>query len=60
MHFAWGQESPILNWNFGLIYLAIPIGAVLMGVHLALIAGPFVRDRKFRTDGGLQPEEATL
>ena len=60
VHFAWGQESPILNWNFGLIYLAIPIGAVLMGVHLALIAGPFVRDRKFRTDGGLQPEEATL
>jgi TRAP-type transport system small permease protein len=60
VHFAWGQESPILNWNFGLIYLAIPVGAVLMLVYLAFIVVPFVRDRRFRTDGGLSPEEATL
>jgi TRAP-type C4-dicarboxylate transport system permease small subunit len=60
VRFAWGQESPILNWNFGLIYLAIPVGALLMGVYLAFIAVPFVRDRRFRTDGGLSPEEAVL
>ncbi len=60
VQFAWGQESPILNWNFGLIYLAIPIGAVLMAVYLAFIALPFVRDREFRTDGGLSPDEAVL
>lgn len=60
VQFAWGQETPVLNWNFGLVYLAIPIGAALMLVHLALIAGPFVRDRSFRQDGGLSPEEAVL
>lgn len=58
--FAWDQETPVLNWNFGLVYLAIPIGALLMGVHLALIAGPFVREREFRRDGSLSPEEANL
>jgi TRAP-type C4-dicarboxylate transport system permease small subunit len=60
VQFAWGQESPILNWNFGLIYLAIPIGAALMLVYLVLIAVPYVRDRQFRTDGGLSPDEAVL
>lgn len=58
--FAWGQETPVLNWNFGLIYLVIPIGAALMLLHLAWIAVPFVRDREFRKDGGLSSEEATL
>ena len=60
VRFAWDQETPVLNWNFGLVYLAIPIGAALMLVHLALIAGPYVRDREFRRDGSLAPEEATL
>ena len=58
--FAWGQETPVLNWNFGLVYLAIPIGAVLMLVYLAFIAAGYVRDRQFRSDGALSPEEATL
>lgn len=60
VEFAWGQETPILNWNFGAVYLCIPIGAALMLVHLVLIAGPFVRDREFRKDGGLSPDEAVL
>lgn len=58
--FAWGQETPVLNWNFGLVYLAIPIGAVLMLVYLGFIAAGYVRDRQFRSDGALSPEEATL
>jgi TRAP-type C4-dicarboxylate transport system permease small subunit len=58
--FAWGQETPVLNWNFGLVYLAIPIGAVLMLVYLGFIAAGYVRERAFRSDGGLSPEEATL
>jgi TRAP-type C4-dicarboxylate transport system permease small subunit len=60
VQFAWGQETPALNWNFGLIYLAIPLGAVLMLVHLAFIAAGFVRDRRFAADGGLSGEEAVL
>ncbi|MGZ8259083.1 MAG: TRAP transporter small permease [Caldimonas sp.] len=58
--FAWGQETPVLNWNFALVYVAIPVGALLMLVHLALIAVPYVRDRAFRKDSALSPEEATL
>lgn len=60
VRFAWGQETPVLNWNFGAIYLCIPIGAALMLVYLALIAGPYVRERRFRTDGSLSAEEAVL
>jgi TRAP-type C4-dicarboxylate transport system permease small subunit len=60
VHFAWGQETPVLNWNFGLVYLAIPIGAALMGLYLAFIAAGYVRERAFRRDGALSPEEATL
>jgi TRAP-type C4-dicarboxylate transport system permease small subunit len=60
VQFAWGQETPVLNWNFGLVYLAIPLGAVLMGIHLALIAVPFVRSRAFPKDVALSGEEATL
>ena len=25
--FAWDQETPVLNWRTGLVYLAIPIGS---------------------------------
>ncbi|MFM8690825.1 MAG: TRAP transporter small permease [Limnohabitans sp.] len=60
VRFAWGQETPVLNWNFGLIYLAIPFGALLMFLHLVLIAGPYVRERAFRKDGALSGEESTL
>lgn len=60
VQFAWGQETPVLNWNFGLIYLVIPVGALLMLLHLLLIARPFIADREFRKDGGLSSEEATL
>jgi TRAP-type C4-dicarboxylate transport system permease small subunit len=60
VQFAWGQETPVLNWNFGLIYLAIPCGALLMLVYLGFIAGPYVRARAFRKDAALSPEEATL
>lgn len=60
VQFAWGQETPVLNWNFGLVYLAIPIGAFLMLVHLVLVAVPYVRAREFRKDTALASEEAVL
>ncbi len=60
VQFAWGQETPVLNWNFGLVYLAIPVGAALMLVYLALIAAGYVRERTYRRDAALAPEEATL
>jgi TRAP-type C4-dicarboxylate transport system permease small subunit len=58
VQFAWGQETPVLNWNFGLVYLAMPIGASLMLVYLAFVAAPYVRGRVFRKDAALAAEEA--
>ena len=58
--FAWGQETPVLNWNFGLIYLAIPIGALLMLFYLVRIAAPFIRARAFVKDAALASEDAVM
>ncbi len=41
-NFAWEQESPVLGWSLGKIYLALPVGAALMLVHLMLIARRWV------------------
>lgn len=41
--FAWIQSTPVLGLSLGLIYLAIPLGALLMIVHLLLVLRPFVR-----------------
>jgi TRAP-type transport system small permease protein len=60
VHFAWGQETPVLNWNFGLIYLAIPVGALLMLYYLVRMAPAFVRSRTFVKDAALSSEEAVM
>jgi TRAP-type C4-dicarboxylate transport system permease small subunit len=36
--FAWEQESPVLGWSLGKVYLAIPVGSALMLAHLALVS----------------------
>lgn len=36
--FAWRQESAVLRLSLGAIYLAIPIGSVLMLIHTVLIS----------------------
>ena len=41
--FAWTQRSPVLRLSAGMVYLAVPVGCVLMLVHLALMAPAFVR-----------------
>ncbi|HEY0833650.1 MAG TPA: TRAP transporter small permease [Azospirillum sp.] len=40
--FAWMQSTPVLGLSLGLIYLAIPIGSLLMIVHLLLVLRPYV------------------
>jgi TRAP-type C4-dicarboxylate transport system permease small subunit len=57
--FAWEQQTPILQWGMGYVYLAIPIGSALMLVHLALVARSFVADRTFAKDARFTPDEAT-
>ena len=58
--FAWDQETPILNWNTGLVLLAIPIGSALMLIHLSFVAGPYVRGREFDKSEAFSSEEAVL
>jgi TRAP-type C4-dicarboxylate transport system permease small subunit len=36
--FAWRQESAVLRLSLGSVYLAIPIGSLLMIVHLLLMS----------------------
>lgn len=58
--FAWDQETPVLNWNFGLVYLAIPIGSLLMLAHLLFVAKQYVIARAYQADEAFQPEQAIL
>jgi len=58
--FAWDQETAVLNWSTGAIYLAIPIGSALMLAHLAFIARGYVAAREFARDEDIHPEEAVL
>ena len=60
VRFAWDQETPVLNWNFGLVYLAIPIGSALMLAHLLFIAKPYIIAREYRKDEAFRAEEASL
>ena len=58
--FAWDQETPVLNWNFGIVYLAIPIGSLLMLAHLLFVAKQYVIARAYQADEAFQPEQAAL
>ena len=53
--FAWDQETPVMNWSTGAIYLAIPIGCALLLVHLVFIARGYVRNREFAKDATFTP-----
>ena len=54
--FAWEQETAVLNWSTGAIYLAVPIGAALMLAHLAFVARKYVAAREFEKGEALYLE----
>lgn len=54
--FAWEQESPVLGWSLGKVYLAIPVGAALALVHLVLIGGRWVRSGEWERVEGFDPQ----
>lgn len=56
--FAWEQESPVLTWSLGKIYLALPIGAALTLFHLAMVAPRWVRDGEWEQQAGFDPQAA--
>jgi TRAP-type C4-dicarboxylate transport system permease small subunit len=54
--FGWEQETPVLGWSFGMVYLAIPIGALLMLAHLVLIARGWIATGQWEHVEGFDPQ----
>jgi TRAP-type C4-dicarboxylate transport system permease small subunit len=40
--FAWDQETPVLNIPLGIPYLAVPIGALLLMIHLFFLYRAYI------------------
>jgi len=56
VEFAWYQESPVLGWSLGKVYLALPLGAALMLVHLAMVARQWVVRGEWERVEGFDPQ----
>ena len=54
--FAWEQETPVLGWSFGKVYLAMPIGAALMLLHLGLVARRWIASGEWEKVEGFDPQ----
>jgi TRAP-type C4-dicarboxylate transport system permease small subunit len=54
--FAWEQESPVLGWSLGMVYLAIPVGAALALVHLLLVAREWTTRGEWERVEGFDPQ----
>lgn len=54
--FAWEQESPVLGWSLGKVYLAIPVGSALMLVHLLLVAKRWIGSGEWERVEGFDPQ----
>jgi TRAP-type C4-dicarboxylate transport system permease small subunit len=44
--FTWNQETPVLNIPTGIPYLGVPIGALVMALHLVVVFRDYV-DKRF-------------
>ncbi len=55
-NFAWEQESPVLGWSLGKVYLALPVGAALMLIHLMFIARSWVMRGEWERIEGFDPQ----
>lgn len=54
-HFAWDQETPVLNIPLGIPYLAVPIGALLLVIHFFFLYRAYI-DRRYDTPENLEAE----
>ena len=57
---TWAQTTPVLQIPYGAVYLAMPVGFALMIVHLALMAVPYVRQRRFLSDDEFDADAVKL
>ena len=54
-YFAWDQETPVLNIPTGIPYLAVPIGALLLVIHLFFLYRAYI-DRRYDKPESLEAE----
>jgi TRAP-type C4-dicarboxylate transport system permease small subunit len=53
--FAWDQETPVLNIPLGIPYLAVPIGALLLMIHLFFLYRAYL-DGRYEAAESLEAE----
>ena len=51
--FAWRQHSAVLRLPLGAVYLAIPLGSLLMLVHLGFASKEFLAERQSTAEFGI-------
>jgi TRAP-type C4-dicarboxylate transport system permease small subunit len=54
--FAWYQESPVLGWSLGQVYLALPVGLTLTLAHLVAVAPRWIGEGAFEKVAGFDPQ----
>lgn len=54
--FAWEQETPVLGWSYGQIYLAMPIGSFLTLIHLGLVSRKWIATAEWEQEAGFDPQ----
>jgi TRAP-type C4-dicarboxylate transport system permease small subunit len=55
VHFTWDHETPVMNIPLGIPYLAVPIGALLLLIHLFFVYRAYI-DGRFETPESLEAE----
>ncbi len=55
VRFAWDQETPVLNIPLGIPYMAVPVGALLLVIHLFFLYRSFI-DGSFDVPESLEAE----
>jgi TRAP-type C4-dicarboxylate transport system permease small subunit len=56
--FAWSQTTPIMQVPMGAVYLAMPIGFLLLIAHLLLMAWPYVKEKRLLADESFDADAA--
>jgi len=57
---TWGQTTPVMQIPVGAVYLGMPVGFVLMIVHLLLMAAPYIRQKHVLSDDEFDADAVKL
>jgi TRAP-type transport system small permease protein len=57
---TWAQTTPVMQIPVGAVYLAMPVGFILMIVHLLMMAAPYVRQKHFLSDDEFDADAVKL